>query len=213
MLFFIFQGLVIGVCVAAPVGPVGILCIRRVLHRGRVAGAVSGLGVAIGDVIFAAIAAFSITYIIDFLLEQQFWIKLVGGAVLLWLGWHVAHSHPHLEKNSEDSGETGVSVVRRFFLDISSTVFMTLTNPSMIIGFIALFAGLGLDKFVDDNADVAIYLVIGVFLGSMLWWIILAEIVVRLRQKITDQTLTRINHVSGILIGLFGMVAWGSLFI
>ena len=118
MLFFIFQGLVIGVCVAAPVGPVGILCIRRVLHRGRVAGAVSGLGVAIGDVIFAAIAAFSITYIIDFLLEQQFWIKLVGGAVLLWLGWHVAHSHPHLEKNSEDSGETGVSVVRRFLRNV-----------------------------------------------------------------------------------------------
>lgn len=209
MIFFL-QGLIIGMCVAAPVGPVGILCIRRVLYRGRFAGVTSGLGVALGDMIFAAVAAFSITYIIDFLLAQQFWIKIVGGFVLTVLGWHVSRSHPHLDKGAEDdAAKTGFW--KLVFTDVSSTIVMTLTNPSMILGFIALFAGMGLDKFVEQRADAAIILVIGVFVGSMIWWLVLAEIVVRLRKKITDQTLTRINQVSGILIGVFGLAAWASL--
>jgi threonine/homoserine/homoserine lactone efflux protein len=194
----LLKGLLIGLSIAAPVGPIGVLCIRRTLAQGRIVGFVSGLGAATADGIYGLIAGFGLTVITNFLIGQQFWIQLIGGLFLCYLGFKTLRS----KANFTQSDTQKKNIVNAFL----SVLFLTLTNPMTILSFIAIFAGLGISSS-DSNIISSVILVLGVFCGSTLWWVILSSGVGLFRSRISDQSLTVINRLSGLIIMIFGGIA------
>ncbi|MBW4659676.1 MAG: LysE family translocator [Drouetiella hepatica Uher 2000/2452] len=198
-LYFYGRGLLIGFSIAAPVGPIGILAIRRTLTLGKRAGLVTGLGAATADAIYGCIAGFGLTAVSDLLLGQAFWLKLVGGLFLCYLGVKTFISHP--------AEETGVIENNRAYWSMyTSTVLLTLTSPATILSFAAVFVGLGLAT-MGGNYTTAAVLVAGVFSGSALWWLLLSSGADLLRGKFTPQRLRGLNRISGLILLTFGIIA------
>jgi threonine/homoserine/homoserine lactone efflux protein len=197
-LSFFLRGLVIGFSIAAPVGPIGVLCIRRTLTAGHLSGLCSGLGAATADAIYGVIAGFGLTFISGILIDQAIWFRLVGGAFLCYLGYTTFLAKP-AEKaaDAKDYGLLGAYV---------STVFLTLTNPATILSFAAVFAGLGLAS-AGGNYLAASVLVVGVFTGSALWWLLLSGGVSLLRSKFSFSGLQWLNKISGSILLIFGLTA------
>jgi len=193
---YFIKGLIIGVSVAAPVGPIGVLTIKRTLTEDRTSGFVTGMGAALADTVYGIIAGCGLTAISSFLLTQAFWLKLIGGLFLLFLGVKSFMSKPP-EKSAEIAS-------KGLFYNFISTFFLTVTNPSTILSFLAIFAGLGLGSSKTDYFS-SMILVFGVFLGSALWWFILSFTVSFFRSKVTDNRLVWINRISGALITAFGL--------
>jgi len=193
-----FRGLVIGFSIAAPVGPIGVLCIRRTLADGRAAGLVSGLGAATADAFYGCVAGFGLTFISSFLVGQKMWLSLFGGLFLLYLGIKTLLSRPaEKEADLKQRGLLGSYV---------STLVLTLTNPMTILSFVAIFAGLGLAN-TSGGYDSALILVFGVFLGSAAWWLFLAGGVGLFRERFNTQGLLWVNRISGLIITVFGILA------
>jgi threonine/homoserine/homoserine lactone efflux protein len=199
---YLVKGLVIGFSIAAPVGPIGVLCIRRTLAEGRAAGLLSGLGAATADAIYGFIAAFGLTYVSNLLMGYQTWIRLVGGLFLCYLGLRTYFSRP-AENAAWAEGQGLVAVY-------ASTFFLTLTNPMTILSFTAVFAGLGIGSATGDYPSASL-LVLGVFGGSATWWLILSGGVSVLRSKFTPRAMDWVNKLAGIVILGFGVVALLSL--
>lgn len=200
------QGLVLGFTIAAAVGPIALLCIRRTLAEGRLVGFVSGLGVATADGTYGAIAAFGLTAVTDLLVAWQQPLALVGGVFLLWLAWRTVRSVP-----MDAAADTRPPRDRRGLAGAYlSTLGLTLTNPMTILSFAALFVGLGV---TGGDAAGATLLTLGVFLGSAAWWVVLTLGVGALRSRLTPTWLRRINVASGLLIGAFALVAIASAFV
>lgn len=199
---FLLRGLAIGFSIAAPVGPIGVLCIRRTLADGRAAGLISGLGAATADAIYGCIAGFGLTFIANFLVSQQSWLRLVGGLFLCYLGIKTLFSKPAEQAaNAQGTGLLGA---------YASTFFLTVTNPMTILAFAAIFAGLGLAN-TRGNYGSASVLVLGVFLGSALWWLLLSGGVSLLREKFNTTGLHWVNRISGVIIAGFGLLALVSM--
>jgi threonine/homoserine/homoserine lactone efflux protein len=197
------QGFILGFSIAAPVGPIGVLCIRRTLAQGRLVGFVSGLGAASADMFYGSIAAFGLTAISALLVSKQFILSLVGGGFLLYLGVKTFLEKPASEPaKAEATGLWGAFV---------STLFLTLTNPMTIIAFVAMFAGLGLGRNTDAYVLSAIKIVLGVFLGSATWWLILSQGVGFFRDRFTPRAMLWVNRISGLIIMGFGVAALVSL--
>lgn len=192
------RGLLIGFSIAAPVGPIGVLCIRRTLAEGRLAGFLSGIGAASADMFYGAVAAFGLTAVQDLLLGQSNWLRVVGGIFLLYLGLKTFFSKPAEQAASSSRGG--------LFGAYLSTFFLTITNPITILSFIAIFAGLRLGE-TDGNYLSASLMVLGVFLGSAAWWLTLSTGVSFLREKFTPALLTWVNRLAGGIIFTFGMAA------
>ncbi len=192
------KGLIIGLSIAAPVGPIGVLCIRRTLAEGRVSGFFSGLGAATADAVYGSIAGFGLTFISNFLINQQIWLRLIGGMFLCYLGVKTFLDKPAKE---------GVSINEKNLIGVyASTFFLTLTNPMTILSFAAIFAGLGLASTGGNYISAGI-LVFGVFIGSALWWLILSLGTGFFRTKFNPNKLRWVNKISGIIILGFGMLA------
>ena len=207
-LAFLIKGMIIGFSIAAPVGPIGVLCIRRTLAEGRFSGFLSGIGAATADAIYGMIAGFGLTSISSFLIGQQMWLRLIGGLFLCYLGIKTLKTKPSDEtKSSNKQGLIG-----NYF----STLLLTITNPMTIISFAAVFAGLGIGT-IQTNYLSSLILVIGVFVGSGLWWLTLSTIVHVLGKRFNTTGLIWVNKVSGIIILIFGFIAlvsiWGHNFI
>ncbi len=194
----LLRGLIIGFSIAAPVGPIGVLCIRRTLTEGRASGLVSGLGAATADGIYGCIAGFGLAFISNFLVSQQVLLRLIGGVFLCFLGLKTL-----LAKPAEQAAlAKGNGLVGAY----ASTFFLTLTNPMTIISFAAIFAGLGLAS-TSRNYVAAGVLVLGVFIGSALWWLILSGGVGVFREKFSHHGLQWVNRISGAIITAFGFFA------
>lgn len=198
---FLLRGLVIGVSIAAPVGPIGALCIRRTIAHGRLIGFASGVGAATADGIYGAIAAFGLTVVSGALLGASGALRVVGGAFLLYLGVRTFMATP--QRAAERSSVRGVMAAW------ATTFGLTLTNPATIFSFLGVFAGLGLAS--GAGVPAAIALVLGVFLGSAAWWLALALGVGSLRERLDQRALRWVNRLSGTVIALFGAGALGSL--
>lgn len=195
---FFSRGLIIGFSIAAPVGPIGVLCIRRTLAQGRAVGLISGLGAATADGLYGSIAGFGLTFISGFLVSQQVWLRIIGGIFLCYLGITT-----FLAKPAQSAAEaTGKGLIGAY----ASTFFLTVTNPLTILSFAAIFAGLGVASAGSNYLDSGI-LVLGVFLGSALWWLLLSTGVSILRKKFDDRSLIWINRISGLIIIVFGIIA------
>ena len=197
----LIRGFVLGFTIAAAVGPISLLCIRRTLAEGRLVGLVSGLGVATADATYGAIAAFGLTAITDLLVGGGRVLGLLGGAFLLWLAWRTFRAGP---VEAAANGPPRRGGLPGAYL---STLGLTLTNPMTILSFAALFAGLGV---TGGDAAGATLLTAGVFLGSAAWWVVLVTAVGALRSRVTPAGLRRVNMASGVLIGAFGVVALAS---
>ncbi|MEW5909595.1 MAG: LysE family transporter [Thermodesulfobacteriota bacterium] len=201
-LYFFLKGLIIGFSIAAPVGPIGALCIRRTLIQGRAAGLVSGLGAATADAIYGFIAGFGLTFISDFLIHQQIGLRMAGGVFLCFLGIRT-----FLSKSDPGANEAKSNGLIRSY---ASTFFLTLTNPVTILSFAAIFAGLGITSYQTGYLS-ATTLVAGVFLGSGLWWFILSTGVGFFRSSLNTSGMRWINRLAGIIItgfGLFALIGW-----
>lgn len=189
------KGLILGFSIAAPVGPIGLLCIQRTLQRGRVAGFLSGLGAAAADACYGLVAAFGLGTVISFLLGLQFWLQLGGGLFLLGLGLKtlLARSTPAGPARPDKAGLAG---------DFTSILFLTLANPATILSFFAVFAGLG----IDARGGNALALVGGVFLGSATWWLILSFLAGLFRSHLNDGRMRLLNVIAGLC--LLGLALW-----
>ena len=192
------KGFVIGFSIAAPVGPIGILCIQRTLSGGNVQGLVTGLGAATADALYGFIAAFGLTFISNFLVDQSIRFRIIGGLFLCYLGIRAFLRKPQ---------EQTVSVANSTILSAyGTTFFLTLTNPMTILFFAGIFAGLGIVSESIHYASAGL-MVIGVFSGSGAWWLLLSGATGIFRNRISKGKLALVNKISGFIILAFGVVA------
>jgi len=199
---FLVQGLLIGFSIAAPVGPIGVLCIRRSLADGPRIGLLTGLGAASADAIYGAIAAFGLTAISSLLVEQRFLLGLLGGLFLCYLGIRTFLARP--ANDAPTPARAGA------LMAYGSTFVLTLTNPMTILSFAAVFVGFGIGSAKDYYA--AGVMVAGVFVGSALWWLLLSSLVSLVRARMTTAALQWVNRGSGVIIVAFGVYALASAF-
>ena len=202
---FVIKGVIVGFLASIPLGPVGVLCIQRTINKGRLSGLFSGMGSATVDAFFALVAAFGLTYIINFIEEQQFYIQLIGGGVLILLGVKIFQTNPIKQIRRHRRKKN------KLIEDYFSVLILTLSNPLAIFLFVAAFAGIGIVSSKDPS--IKSYLIIsGVFIGAMLWWAILTFFVDMFRKKFRLKQLWWINKIAGLLIIVFGVVAMVSIF-
>jgi threonine/homoserine/homoserine lactone efflux protein len=192
------KGFIIGFSIAAPVGPIGILCIQRTLSGGNLQGLVTGLGAATADALYGFIAAFGLTFISNFLVDQSIWFRLIGGLFLCYLGVRAFLKKPQ-EQTVSVANSTNLSAY-------GTTFFLTLTNPMTILFFAGIFAGLGVVSQSIHYASAGL-MVIGVFTGSAAWWLLLSGATGIFRNKINESKLALVNKISGFVILAFGMAA------
>jgi threonine/homoserine/homoserine lactone efflux protein len=193
------RGLAIGFGIAAPVGPIGILCIRRTLADGRAVGFAAGLGAATADALYGAVAAFGLTLVSRALVGQRAWLQAAGGIFLCYLGIRTWMAAPAATPEASRHAPGLVSAW-------ASTFALTLTNPTTILSFVAIFAGLGLGAGAGGYRPAAL-MVLGVFLGSALWWLLLSAGVGFFRSALTRQGLRWVNRLAAVIIAAFGIGA------
>jgi len=200
-LTFFLKGIAIGFIIAIPIGPIGIMCIRKTLTEGRLSGLIIGLGAATADLFYGCVAVFGLTVISDTLSEQRIWIRIVGGALLFFLGIKTFRAQPKDPKLKI----SGSGRLRSYF----TVVVLTLTNPLTIFAFIAVFAAFGLGDGLSFFS--AVVLVAGVFIGSCLWFFLLTSGTILFRKKLDLVGLKWVNKIAGILIIISGFIVIGSL--
>jgi threonine/homoserine/homoserine lactone efflux protein len=193
------RGSILGFSVAAVVGPIALLCIRRTLSAGFGVGFISGLGAATADASYAAVAGFGISAVAAVLVDQRLWLRVIGGIFLVYLALRTMRAAP--AERSTDAGPAGMRLAGAY----SSTLVLTLSNPMTILSFAGIFAGLGLGSLGTSSSTSALTLVIGVFLGSAAWWLLLAGLISRLQRRVTPRWLRRVNVASGLIILGFGV--------
>ena len=199
----LLKGMGIGLAIAAPVGPIGLLCIRRSLTQGQLMGLVTGLGAATADGLYGCIAGFGLTAIADLLVSHTQTMQLLGGLFLCYLGFSTLRADP--------AAEAAKVSHRGLWGAYASTLVLTLTNPATILSFIAIFAGLGLVGS-SQSWGASLALIVGVFLGSDLWWLCLSWGVTLFSQRLTPARLKWLNRLAGAAIFAFGVAAIGFAF-
>lgn len=199
-LHFFLKGAVLGF--STPAGPIGILCIRRTLQYGRMSGLSSGLGAVIADTIYGIIAIFGLSMVMNLLLAGQFWLRVMGGAFLVYLGFKIL-----LSKTKE---KPEAVTHKTLFNDFLSTFFLTMTNPLTFLTYFGIFAGFGFADTKGNHLN-GLLIILGIFLGASMWWLILTEGVFLFRKKIGGNLMVWINRIAGVIIIGFGIAAWISL--
>jgi threonine/homoserine/homoserine lactone efflux protein len=195
LLIALLNGIIVGIIIALPVGPVGLLCVRRTLFEGATYGFISGLGAATADTVFGTIAGFGLTFVRDFMLHYQNWFGAAGGLFLLYLGARALIA-PGEADPEPLAGEAHLAAY-------VSTFALTITNPITILAFAAIFAKFGVSREAG-LLDVAV-LVVGVFFGSLLWWLGLSFGVAGLRRVTGTVRLVWLNRISGAILALCGL--------
>lgn len=210
-----FRGLVLGLAIAAPVGPIGVLCIRQTLTYGLWIGFVSGLGAATADGVYGSIAGFGLSALSNLLTGQIHLLKLIGGIFLCYLGITTLLTKQKVKlEETEGKDDSRIlsrseSLPKRKHMALRaylSTFALTLTNPATILSFTAIFAGLDLLS-TDNNYGSALTLVFGVFCGSALWWLTLSTGILFLKKRFSRIPMAWVNRISGSIITTFGVLA------
>jgi threonine/homoserine/homoserine lactone efflux protein len=201
------QGTVVGFTLAASVGPMCLLTVQRTLLRGWRIGLVSGLGIATADALYGFIGGLGLTVVTDVFVGQQGWLRLVGGAVLIYLGLKVASSRPETKPGHEGAQEPG-----NYLSAYSSIFLLTLSNPMTILVFAAIYTGIGMAGITGGWSSAAVF-GLGVFLGSAAWWLILTGGVNHLRKRFQPAMLGWVNRIIGLVIAGFGVWVLFSSFI
>jgi threonine/homoserine/homoserine lactone efflux protein len=199
---FFIKGFLIGLVVAAPLGPIGIICLQRTVSKGYLLGLFSGLGISTADAIYSALATLGVTAISSFLVSQELWLKIIGGIVVCGLGIRI-YRQAGSQKMSESANH------KNCFGAYFSALILTLMNPALIFSFVAIFASLGI-VYTRTSHFSTLLLVVGVFSGSAIWWVFLSGMAHQLKTRFTDSLIKKINYISGVLIAGFGLLMIGS---
>jgi threonine/homoserine/homoserine lactone efflux protein len=207
-LMLFIEGSAIGFLIAVPVGPAAALCIRRSISVGAVAGYLTGVGAALGDAVFGAVAAFGLNFVQQFVASHEAWLRGIGGLVLSVMGWMTMRHRPRTVGDPV-ANDRDHNVATHFHFT-SSSFFITVFNPLTVMAFGAAFAGRNLGNVASSLADASL-LVAGVFAGALAWWAILCTAAVALRQHFTGAGLLWLNRISGAVILGFGAIALVSL--
>lgn len=196
----ILTGFGIGLLIAAPVGPVNILCIQRTLERGFWGGLAVGIGAVLGDGLLAVLAAFGVTAISHMMENHTLEIQLIGGLILMAFGFKLFFEEPN------QVGPAGEGRLAKNWLVIPQTFFLTITNPGAVLGIFAIFSGVGsVMGGIRSYWDAGI-IVLAVMGGSLFWWFGLAQLICRVRHRLTTDGLRLINELAGMVLVGFGMV-------
>lgn len=202
------EGFILGFSIAAPVGPIGVLCIRRSLANGIWSGFISGLGVATADAVLGAVAAFGLVIISSFLVDNQFIFRLLGGSYLIYIAYKTFLSRPSLAQNTTEAAR---SKLNDRLADYGSAFVLTITNPMTIIIYGAIFAGFGINFNTSNDYSQASLVVLGVFSGSAVWFTLLSGGVGLLRSRFNYNGLCWVNRFSAVIIAGFGIASVVSL--
>lgn len=200
LLTLLIKGIIIGLAASIPLGPIGVICVQRTINKGKISGFLSGLGAATADTIFAAIAGFSLSFIISFLEERQTIIEIIGGIVVVFLGLRIFQTNPisQLKRHKRQKNN--------LLEDFMSVLLLTGTNPLAVFFFIALFATAGVISH-EQSIWVNLIALVGVFLGAALWWYVLTTTVNYFRRHFRLKQLWWINKISGAIIFILGVLA------
>jgi len=203
---FFWKGIIVGLMVSVPLGPIGLLCIQRTLNKGRRSGFVSGLGASAADTIFALIAGFGITYIIEFIREQHIYFQAIGGVIIIILGIHVFFTNPIQQLRMQRMSKSRLSQ------DFLSVFIIMITNPMAILFFLAIFAGMNVhpDK---TNLLTLIFVVSGVFAGSAAWWFLISAFVNFWRDRFRLKIIWWMNKLAGVSIFILGIASIVSIWV
>ncbi len=196
-LIYLLDGIIVGFSASVPLGPIGVLCIQRTLNRGRLAGFVSGLGAALSDTIYAIVAGFSLSFVLDIIEAQMMWLQLAGAVILIVMGVKIFLSNPAIQLRRQKRMSSSM------IQDFVSTFFITITNPLAIFLFIAAFSVVGGEK----QFDMQLMLVSGVFIGAAAWWLTLTTLIGLFRKKINLRRLYWINKIAGSTIVILVVIA------
>lgn len=194
------SALVVGFSIAAPVGPIGLLTIQRTLQHGFASGLATGLGAATADSLYGAVGAYGVTWVIGWLTGLKVPLALAGGALLLWLAWRT-HRAPLAGQSAHAGG-------RDLWGMFGGTLLLTLSNPATILSFIAIFGAMG-GRWAGQSSPAL--MVAGVWVGSALWWLLLAGGVSRTRHQFSDAWRRRINTASALFLALFALWQWANV--
>lgn len=199
-LTLLLKGILIGFLVSIPLGPIGILVIQRTVNKSRIAGLLSGMGAALSDTLYAVIAGFSLTFVIDFIRENELLFQAFGALVVLALGIHIFFKDPVTDlRRNRHKGNT-------HFQDIISSFLVTISNPLTVFVFLAVFTSSGVAINMEKPYH-SFFVILGIFTGAFIWWFSLSGIVSLVKHKINLRILWWINKTAGILIVLFVLVS------
>ena len=201
---YVVWGILIGVLMAAPLGPVNLICIRRTLAFSQRNGFSVGMGAAVADTIFGAIAAFGLSSVMGLVNQVNGWVEMAGGLILILVSINLWFKHPHLSDAEDTVRDRVKGAVGAFML--------TMMNPMTILGFVALFVALGLGNLHQTPLQ-AVMLVIGIFFGSSLWWFIITRSAGYMKNRLSDDHLLVINRVSAVIVAGCGIWALGKNFL
>lgn len=199
-LVLLLKGVIVGLLASIPLGPIGVICIQRTINKGRLSGFMSGIGAATADTIFATVAGFSLTLVINFIEEKQLIFQVVGGFIIMILGVSIFYTNPIRQLKRHRKNKSSI------LEDYLSVLFLTITNPMAVFLFVGLFAAVGIGS-PGGNVFYAGILLSGVFLGAATWWLVLSSVVNRFRAKFRLKQLWYINKISGGVIFILGLIA------
>jgi threonine/homoserine/homoserine lactone efflux protein len=195
----LYRGLVLGLVIAAPIGPVGLLCIRRSLQKGMIVGLATGLGAAVADALFGGIAVLGVGAILEFIHHYAATIRLIGGAIVLFTAWHTWHDQPETPRRRIVNKVMHIAEERTSRDSIRATLsgfFITVTNPLTLFGTLAVVATFaGISHRIQEDM-----LIVGIFLGSLLWWFFLSGGVSLFRHHFTESRIRTLNHITAIAL-------------
>lgn len=200
---FLLKGLIAGITIAVPLGPVNLICIQRTLNDGHLKGFVSGLGAAFADTLYGLIAGFGLTIVTTFLFDNLPFVKVLGGFVIILLGFKMLFTKPKVMRKTPEI------CTKSLWRAFSSTFAITLTNPLTIMVFVGIYASLGLSE-MNTEIESSLLLILGVFVGSLLWWVLLSSVVNKIRHKFNPRLLRTMNRISGGIIIVFGVILIGT---
>lgn len=201
MVEHLVKGIIVGLGASIPLGPIGVLCIQRTLSKGRNSGLISGMGTAVTDTFFAAIAVLSLTFIQDLITEYKDWVMLFGGIIVFLFGLQLFFRNPVTQIHRLD-GKT-----KKYWQDFFSAILMTISNPGALFLILGLLALMGLDTSNIESSYTMASTLWGVFIGCSVWWFTLSTTINIFRNKFRLKILILINRVSGVVIMVLGIIS------
>jgi len=202
-----FKGIIMGLLVSAPLGPVGVMCIQRTINRGVKSGFVSGIGAASADTVYAIIAVLGLGFVIDFIKEEKYWIQLVGALLIILFAIKIFYTNPAVEIRNKRNKKS------KPLEEFISVFFVTLSNPGVFFAFIAFFAWFNVVGDESAGYFSALILVGGIFIGASSWWYVLSAIINKYRRRIRLKNIWWLNKIMGIIVFVCGIIALIELFI